>query len=103
MVEQVDGNDWDATLLDEVVGIRSDDSIALKQGPDAFTMTKGRKKPIITTKGWDIQIRWKDGSVSWHPLSLVKRSNSVDLAEYLESNGLSNVPAFGWLVKQVLE
>ena len=59
-------------------------------------------RPIITTKGWSVQIRWKDGSVSWLPLSLVKLSNPVDLAEYIGSNNLSSEPTFNWWVKQTL-
>ena len=88
MVEQVDSNDWDATLLDEIMVVRRDSNTSVMQGPGAFTNVKGRKRPVITTKGWDVQVKWKDGSISWHPLSLIKRSNSVDFAEYVESNGL---------------
>ena len=57
-------------------------------------MVDGIRKPIITTKGWNIQIKWKDGSVSWHPLSIVKSSNSIKLAEYAVSNKFSDEPAF---------
>ena len=94
MVEQVDSNEWDISLPDEILGVRKNDSISIKQGPDAFITTKARKKPEITTKGWDVQIRWKDVSVTWHPLSFVKRSNPVDFAEYVEGNGISNESAF---------
>ena len=85
------------------MGVRRDDSTSIKQGPDAFITIKGRKRPVITTKGWDVQIKWKDGSVSWHPLSFVKRSKPIDLAEYMESNGLSIEPAFCWRVKHILK
>ena len=103
MVEQVHSNDWDATLLDEILAVRRDSDVSVMQEPDAFAIVKGRKRPIITTKGWDVQVRWKDGSISWYPLSLVKTSNPVDLAEYIESNGLSKEPSFRWWVKQVLK
>ena len=103
MVEQVHSNDWDATLLDEILAVRRDSDVSVMQEPDAFAIVKGRKRPIITTKGWDVQVRWKDGSISWYPLSLVKTSNPVDLAEYIESNGLSKEPTFRWWVKQVLK
>ena len=51
-------------------------------------------KPIITTKGWNIQIKWKNGSVSWHPMFVVKSSNPIEIAEYAMSNKLSDEPAF---------
>ena len=103
MVEQVDSNDWDATLLDEILTVRRDSNVSVMKGSDAFATVKGRKRPIITTKGWDVQVRWKDALISWHPLFLVKRSNPVDLAKYVESNSLSKEPAFRWWVKQVLK
>ena len=40
--------------------------------------------------------------MSWHPLSAVKSSNQIDLAEYAVSNKLSNEPAFKWWVNQTL-
>ena len=94
MVDQVKSNDWDASLFDEVISARKDERIALKSGEEAFTKVKGIKRPIITTKGWSIQVRWKDGSTSWHPLSLIKSSNPIELAEYAVSNKLSDEPAF---------
>ena len=57
MVEQVDSNDWDATLLDEILAFRRDSNTSGMQGPDAFTTVKGRKRPVITTKGWDVQVK----------------------------------------------
>ena len=102
MVDQVKSNDWDASLFDEVISARKDEGIALKGGEEAFTIVNGVKRPIITTKGWSIQVRWKDGSISWHPLSLIKSSNPIELAEYAVSNKLSDEPAFKWWVGQTL-
>ena len=62
-------------------------------------MVDGIRKPIITTKCWNIQIKWKDGSVSWHPMSIVKYSNPIEVTEYTLSNELSIEPAFKWWVK----
>ena len=64
MVEQVDSNNWDATLLDEILAVRRNGDTSVMKGSDAFAIVKGRKRPIITTKGWDIQVRWKDGSIA---------------------------------------
>ena len=99
MVGQVKSNDWDASLFDEIVSATKDEKIVIKKGEGAFTMVDGVKTPVITTKGWNIQIKWKDGSVLWHPLSIVKSSNPIELAEYAVSNKLSDEPAFRWWVK----
>ena len=64
MVEQVDSNNWDATLLDEILAVRRNGDASVMKESDAFAIVKGSKRPIITTKGWDIQVRWKDGSIS---------------------------------------
>ena len=36
----------------------------------------------MTTRGWKLQVEWKDGSISWVPLKDLKASNPVELAEY---------------------
>ena len=102
LVDQVRTNDCNANLFDEIISTRKDKNIASKKGEEEFTTIKGVRRPIITTKGWSIQIKWNDGSVSWHPLSAVKSSNQIDLAEYAVSNKLSNESAFKWWVNQTL-
>ena len=49
MVEQVDSNDWDATLLDEILEVRRNSDATVMKGPDVFAIVKGGKRPIITT------------------------------------------------------
>ena len=68
LVEQVKSNDWDTSLFDEIISARKEEKIAIEKGERAFTMVDGIRKPIITYKGWNIQIKWKDRSVSWHPM-----------------------------------
>ena len=75
----------------------------IKNDKDSFAKIGGRRKPIITTKGWDIQVRWKDGSSDWFPMSLVKQSNPIELAEYLHANNLQNEPAFRWWTRKILK
>ena len=103
MVDQVKSNDWDVSLFDEIVCATKDEKTVIKKGEGAFTMVDGIKTPIITNKGWNIQIKWKDGSVSWHPMSIVKSSNPIELAEYAVNNKLSDEPTFRWWVKSTLK
>jgi hypothetical protein len=56
----------------------------------------------MTTRGWDINVEWKDGTSSWIPLKDLKDSNPVKLAEYAKANHLASEPAFAWWVQKVL-
>lgn len=62
----------------------------------------GQTRNIVTTKGWDIQLQWKDGSTNWLPLSEVKECCPIELAEYAVANGIDTKPAFKWWVKHAL-
>ena len=48
----------------------------------------------ITIKGRKIKVEWKDGTGSWVPLSLVKESNPLELAEYAVSHKIHQEAAF---------
>ena len=77
LLDQVGNNDWDASMFDEVISVRKGHD-AIDKGPGTYVTVNGMNRPIITTKGWSVQIRWKDVFVSWLPFSLVKSSNPVD-------------------------
>ena len=94
MQDQVKSNDWDVGLFDEIISTKKDVKTAVEKGEGVSTKVSGISKPIITTRGWSVQIKWKDGSVSRHPLSIVKSSNPIELAEYAVSNKLSDEPVF---------
>ena len=66
---------------------------------DAFiTMRTGTKRRRETTKGWEILIEWKDGSMNWVVLKDAKESYSVQLAKFAISNRIAEEPAFTWWV-----
>ena len=65
-------------------------------------MPSGAKKRRITTAGWDLRVEWIDGSSSWVPLSDVKESNPIEVAEYAVAHQLEKQPAFAWWVGTVL-
>jgi hypothetical protein len=69
-----------------------------RQGPDAvsqsdaFIISKnGRQRKRTTTKGWDLLIRWKDGSETWTPLNDMKESYMVETAEYNSGRIAENI------------
>ena len=101
MLNQIKRNDWDTSMFDAITSVRKSHE-AINKDPWAYVTINGFRRSIITTKGWSVQVKWKDGSVSCLPLSLVKLSNSIDLAEYVESNNLTREPVFNWCVKQTL-
>jgi hypothetical protein len=59
-------------------------------------------KPQRTTKGWQLQVEWRDGSTSWLPLCKLKASNTIEVAEYAFLNHIIEKPAFIWWAKKVL-
>ena len=100
--EQVDEYGWDSGLVDEIVSFRKDEEVAIPKGERSVVQVNGITKPVITTKGWDIQIRWTDGTTDFIPLYLAKQSMPIQVAEYALANGYESEPAFKWWVKKVL-
>ena len=70
--------------LKGIIGHRKDESVAIHKN-DGWTSNKGARKRVITTKGWDIEIELKDGSTFWSPLTTVKHSMPIELAQYSRS------------------
>jgi hypothetical protein len=62
----------------------------------------GNIHPRRTTKGWKFCIQWKDGSTSWADLKDLKESYPVQLAEYVMSQNLQDLPAFRWWTRDTL-
>ena len=98
---QVDEEGNRSVLFDEIVDVRTDGTQGLQQ--DAFVTTSSRMQhQVITTNGWEVNIKWKDGSTTWNKLKYIKDSYPVQLAEYAVENRVLEEPAFTWWVKFVL-
>ena len=101
LIAQVDSEGNREIVLDEIVGTRTDGNQVNQQ--DAFITTKsGTKRRVTTTKGWEISVRWKDGTTTWSKLKDIKDSYPAQMAEYAVENRISEEPAFAWWVKHVL-
>jgi hypothetical protein len=87
-----EGNQY--LLMNHIVDHKKEESAVPKK--DAFIWIRGQKYPRKTTKGWKLCVKWKDGTTSWVPLSTLKESNPVEIAEYAVAHGLSKEPAFSW-------
>jgi hypothetical protein len=55
------------------------------------------------TKGWLLEIMWKDGTATWETLTAMKEMNMPRCAEYAERLGLADEPAFSYWVKFALK
>ena len=63
---------------------------------------KGLKYTKASTTGHNLCCQWKDGSTSWEPLSRLKESNPVQVAEYAVKKKLVHYPAYSWWVPHIL-
>jgi hypothetical protein len=63
----------------------------------------GNEHRSKTTKGWFLQVLWKDGSSSREPLRDMKEANLIEVAEYAVANKLEYHPAFAWWVPFTLK
>jgi hypothetical protein len=101
LFSQIDEEGNSFAILKEITDHRSNDS-ALSIDNGYTTSKNGTKRHKITTAGWDIEVEWKDGSTTWVPLTRLKDSNPLELAEYAVANRIENEPAFKWWVRHTL-
>jgi hypothetical protein len=103
MFAQVDQDGHRLILFDEIIGHRVDGSQVQEGHDDTITNSLGVKRQVQTTKGWEINIQWRDGSTTWNALKDMKDSYPVQMAEYATDNGLALKPAFRWWIPHVLK
>ena len=101
ILSQVDSDGYTHSFLSEILGHRCTSEAITAE--DGYIHTKSGLKPIITTKGWEIYVKWKDQSTSWVLLKDLKESNPVELAEYAVSQNIQSEPAFKWWVGYTLK
>jgi hypothetical protein len=101
LYSQVDSEGRQYLILNEIVD-HSQDASAISKDQGFYTSYNGNQIRRKTTKGWKLCVEWKDGSTSWIPLSELKASNPVEVAEYAVANHLIEEPAFAWWTKDVL-
>ena len=77
--------------------------MAIPEVEQAYTNVNGIQCLVITTKVWNVQVKWSDQSTYWVPLHLINESNPIEVAEHAMSNGYSNEPSFRWWVRKVLK
>jgi len=101
MFSQVDDEGLAYSILDEVVDHRTNGH-ALSKDDGYFEDRNGKRHPRRTTKGWELEVEWRDGTTTWVPLKDLKEPNPVEVAEYAVANKLAEEPAFAWWIRKVL-
>ena len=100
MLSNVDEEGYDVGWIEEIIYHRkNENALSVSEG---FVTSGTTQKLVITTKGWDFQVRWKDGSVDWLPLSQVKELLPTELTEYVVAQKIHKEPAFNWWVTKTL-
>ena len=89
--------------MDEILGHRKDEKVAIKKENGTFQTKTGQTRKKATTKGWEFNVSWKDGSTSWLKLSDMKESFNVDTADYAKKAGIIDEPAFSWWAHRTLK
>ena len=97
-MSNVDQEGYDVEWIDKIIDHRKKDTTS-----EGFVMSRTTSKLVNTTKGWDLQICWKDGSIDWLPLSQVKEAIPVELAENTVAQRINKEPAFNWWVNKTLQ
>jgi hypothetical protein len=93
--QQVDEEGRNHLIFQEILDHRNDHTAT------PFVPGNGHKSK--TTKGWYLQVLWKDGTTSWEPLCDMKESNPIETAEYAVANQFEHHPAFTWWVPFTLK
>jgi hypothetical protein len=63
LYSQVDDEGHHQVMFDEIIDHNSDMTAIFPD--DGWTTLNGKKHRRITTIGWKLCVRWKDGSTSW--------------------------------------
>ena len=98
MLYQVDSEGHHYQVLKDI-SYHSAYGSALKRS-DVFIRNCSRNlQAKRTTRGWKLEVDWKDGTLICIPLKYPKASNHVELDKYEVANNIEYEPAFKWWVK----
>ena len=101
LFDSCDDDGYDTGFISEISGHCSDATVIRK--PNDFYLSKNSNRcPKVTSKGWEIQITWKDNYKTWIPIALAKNSCPDLLVEYAKNAKIYIEPAFHWWVSHVL-
>ena len=101
LYSQIDSEGHQFLVLEEILDHRKYG--AAIEVADGFTIgANGNRHPKKKTRGWEMNMKMKEGFSKWVPLKDLKESNPVELAEYAVTNKIDHGPAFAWWLLFVL-
>ena len=102
MYAQVDSDGHRHQLVDGIIDFKKDPDKAVSMA-DKYIVTKsGQRRMRKSTTGWKLLVQFKNSSEEWIPLSVMKESNPVEVAEFAVARGIDQEPAFAWWVPYTL-
>ena len=99
LYSRVDAEGHEHMLMNEIIEHKFDGNLLPK---DDMTIP-GTNRLRRTTKGCKLLVSWKDGTSSWLPLSDMKESYPVEVAEYAVNNKITSESCFAWWVPYVIK
>ena len=81
LFSQVDEEGNQYRLFKEIISHRKGPK-AIDEADQYRPGRSGNAAKKKTTAGWDLEIKWVDGSTSWLPLNDLKETNAVETAQY---------------------
>ena len=99
---QVDNDGYNYNQLYEIIGHRkTKDAIPIENGH--YETKTGAKRRVITTKGWDLQVKWESGETSYIALEDIKESNPIEITEYAKVAKIDKETAFAWWIPAAIK
>ena len=102
MYAMCDENGNHILLFDAIVDHKKNDK-ATTRTEQKFIDSRGKQQYKRSTKGWEVCVRWKNGSTTWEKLSEFKECYPVQTAEYAATNDINTEPAFNYWVPHTLK
>ena len=62
-----------------------------------FVTTKANQEILCqTTIGWNLLVKFRDGSEQWVPLKTLKKPNPIEVSEFTTARDILDEPVFFW-------
>ena len=96
LLSQVDENGHPRLMMDSIVNYCKNPNKAVAIANNFVATRKGQQQLRKTIQGWDLLVRWRDGTESWASFKGLKDSYPVETAEIAKVRGIDKEPAFPW-------
>ena len=94
MYAMCDENGDHILLFDAIVDHKKNNK-AMTRAEQKFVDSRGNQQYKRLTKGWEVCVRWKNGSTTWEKLSDFKQCYPVQTSEYAATNYINTEPYDG--------